>query len=126
MGERCSTRATPGTKGKDVQLGEANLFNDAAGGLEIRVGFAGKADDDVGRERWLIQCLPESAAALEKPRALITPLHQGQDPIRTALETQVQVGADALGLSQGLHELASNLRRLQAAQPHAKVARQLI
>src|SRR5205807_2230610 len=63
-------------------------------------------------------------AAIQKTGYAIPPLHQGQDPVRAALQTEVQMRADTRRLGEGFHQLSANLRRLQAAQSNTEIARQ--
>ena len=51
---------------KDMDLGESDLANHAASGLEIGFGLAGETDDDIRGERRLVKCLADATAALRQ------------------------------------------------------------
>ena len=61
--------------GEDVDAREADLAHHAAGRLEVGVGLAGEADDDVGGEGRPVERRADAAAAFEEAGAAVAPLH---------------------------------------------------
>ena len=62
--------------------------------MEVIVGLAGEADDDVGRERHVRHVLADLGDAVQVPLAVVGPPHGLEDAARPRLERQVDVLAD--------------------------------
>jgi len=81
-----------------VDLRESDVLGDPTGRQEIVFGLARKADDDVGRERGPIKRFPDQPAALDKVPDAPPPLHPPQYRVRAALQADMQVRTDFVGV----------------------------
>src|SRR5262249_8868956 len=99
-------------------------MHDAERFLEIVICLTREPDDDIGRERWLIERSFDAPAALEEPSSRVATLHCGQYAIGTTLQAQVQVRTDPRIIGESANEIVACLRRFQTAQANAKVTRQ--
>ena len=105
VGQLGGRRALPGTEAKDMHFREARLFDGAAGGGEIVLRFAGKTDDDIGRQGGPIEPRANLFAAFEKSPDGQAALHLFQNRIGAALQGQMQMRADPIGTVG--HQLAA-------------------
>jgi len=85
----------PGRVGEDVEVGEGESGNEAAGFLEVGVGLAGEADHHVGAEGGLRHeavGLPDAAGVVA---GTIAAVHMAQDTVGAGLQGRVYVAGDA-------------------------------
>src|SRR5262249_15356866 len=106
--------------------GKADLARDVASCLKIGVRFAGEPNDDIRGESRLVQRHPQASAALQEPGDAVTAVHPLQDSVRSALQAEVKMRANAPRLGQRVDQFALDFGRLQAAQAYAKISRQLV
>src|SRR5579883_781852 len=117
VGHRRLLRPGPRRVDERERAVEPDLLDDLERLLEVGLGLAREADDDVGAEREVgdrgAQPLDEREVAL----ARVGPAHRPQDPGGAGLERQVHVLADRVALGdRGDHRLAEVLR-VRAREP---------
>lgn len=77
---------------EEVEVGKGLRGNEIAAFLEEGVGFAGKADHDVGADGGIGEQSANGGEALGVVPGAIAAVHAAQDGVRTGLEGQVGVG----------------------------------
>ena len=102
-----------------ISLGKTGFPHDIERFFEIRVGFARKTDDKVGRKR---QIRPRFPQALDDPPILIPPMppvHRRENPVRAALHRKMQERHQARDIAMGGDELVIDIERMgrRVAQP---------
>ena len=83
--------AGPGAVDERVGAVVAGLGHHLERALEVVVGLAGEADDDVGRHGQVGHRRPGGGQALEVALGRVAAVHGGQHPVAARLERQVQV-----------------------------------
>ena len=74
-----------------MHRGEPHLLAQGVRPLKVRVGFAGKADDDVGGDRHALHGLPDILNGLHVPAGGVAPAHALQHVIASTLQREVEV-----------------------------------
>ena len=97
----------------------ADLLDERQRLLEVGLGLAREADDDVGREGDVGDVLADQRDAVEVALAVVGAAHRAQDPRRARLQRQVDVLAQRRQLGvRADHVLAHVLRvRARVADP---------
>ena len=97
--------------------------------LEILLRFAGEADDDVGRNRRLVERLLHQPATIHVPLSAPPPPHPRQHALRAALKRNMQVRADLVRITGhhvdqlGVTSVASMLERRTRKSPSISASR---
>ena len=118
--------AASGAEGKGVDFGEPGGATGLQRLLELGLGFTGKSDDDVGRDRRFVERFVEHAATIQKHPCAPASTHPTQHRVAARLKTQMDVGNEAIGiLGHHADQAASHLGRFDAGQPDAEIAGQL-
>ena len=101
----------PGTGRVDEREGVvvAGLGGDLEGGVEVGVGLAGEAHDDVGGDGEAVDPRPGRGQAFEVALGGVAPVHGGEDAVAAGLQRQVQVLADAVDVRHGPDRLGSEV-----------------
>ena len=94
VGEEAARSPGPGRVGEHEGRIEAGLFDHLQGPLELGLGLAGEADDDVGGDSQVGKRLAQPLHQVEELLAGIAALHAGQDLIVAGLQGKVDVLAD--------------------------------
>ncbi len=86
--------------------------------LELRFGFAGKADDEVGRERDAWYCPAKLGHHLEISLPRVPPKHPTEDSVRTALRRQMDMLTDGRRVGHCLDDTGRELGGIRAGEAH--------
>jgi hypothetical protein len=85
---------------KAEALVEADVLDQLHGRLEVGVGLAGEADDEVGADRDVRAHRAQLADLLLVLERGVAALHRRQDAVRAGLHRQVQVVGQLVGTSR--------------------------
>jgi hypothetical protein len=91
-GRRRACRAAGVLEGEGA--GEARGLDDAQGVLEVGVGLAGEADDDVGGDGGVGQAARTRSRMPEEALAAVAAAHRLEHRVGARLQRHVQAGAD--------------------------------
>ena len=96
------------------------MASERAGVLEVLIGLAGEAHDDVGGQRDGGDARPQEVGQLAELVGVVGARHLAQHPGRAGLQGQMKMAADAaLGLGEERDELAGHVHRLDGADAEA-------
>ena len=90
---------------EDEGVVEADAFDGLEGGEEILFGFAREADDDVGGDGQARAGGLHALADFDEAGVFVGSAHFPQDAVRTALEREMDVGAELGQAGEGLDEV---------------------
>ena len=85
--------------------GEARLLDDVQRGLEVLLGFAGEADDDVRGDGGVRDPFPDLVQDAEELGGAVGPLHVLEDLVRAGLQGHVQLRHDVGGFGHGVDDV---------------------
>src|SRR6266404_8787582 len=112
-GSGCCGRAGPLGIFERVRLGKTDLVDEVERSLEVLIAFARETDDEVGRES---EIRAGKAQALnDAPIGIggMTPVHSGEDTIRTALHRKMNVGHQLSHIAVGGDQLIVDISRMR-------------
>ena len=112
----CGLRPWPRRVAEDVRLLKTNALRKSQGVLVKFFGFAGIADDEVGRNRDIRDALTQLRNELLVKRRRIRAVHGFEDGVITRLTRQVKVGTEAWRGCVGIDDRVDHLYRLDAGQ----------
>ncbi len=106
-------------KTERVGVDEFHTIDDVEGLREFVIRLTGEANDDVGRDRWAIECCIHAVDHAAEIIASVLAIHAAEERIRSALQWQMKMGDD-LGMllhrgDQGIGQVAG----FEAAKPQA-------
>lgn len=105
-----------------VDVDESRAIDDIQRLLELAVGLAGKADNDVGRDRRPVEGEIHLLDHPEEVVARVLTIHSAKDAAGTTLKRQMKV-RDDLGMGfQFRNQFASQIAGFQTAKPQAAKA----
>ena len=102
-----------------VGRGEACLLDNVESGLEVLLGLAGEADDDVGGDGGLGHNVPDLVQDAQEALGAVGAAHGAQHPVRAGLQGHVQAGHDGLGGGHGLDDVVGEGGGVRTGEAHA-------
>ena len=99
--------------------GEAGLLHDVERGLEVLLGLAGEADDDVRGDGGVRDLLADLVQDAEELGGAVGPLHVLEDFVRAGLQGHVQLRHDVGGLGHGVDDVVGEGRGVRAREADA-------
>ncbi len=110
--------ARAGREDEGVGAVVGRLGHHLEGALEVVVGLAGEADDEVGGDGQVRHRVPGGAQAGQVPLGRVPAPHGRQHLVAPRLEGQVQVVADRRRLGHGGDGLGAQVLRVRAGEAH--------
>ena len=106
-------------KGKNVQIGKRKALNKGESGGVVGFGLAGEAGDDVGADGGLGKTFANELDAAGVVFRAVPAVHGGENAVGGGLQRHVEMLGDAIGGSEELDEVSSNIKRLDGADAEA-------
>jgi hypothetical protein len=100
-------------------LVEADVFNQLHRLVEIGIGFAGKADDEIGRNRDVRPYRAQLADLGLEFQRRVAAFHRAEDAIAAGLHRQVQVVGQLRHVAIGLDQRVGKLQRMRSGEADA-------
>ncbi len=122
LGHPRGGRAFAGREREDVDVGEAAVFDDAAGVLEHFVRFGREAGDDVGADRDVRPPRADGVAEGERIVAQVAALHALQHHVVAGLEREVEVRHQARLAGDEVQQFVVHLDAVDGRKAEARKA----
>jgi DNA-binding SARP family transcriptional activator/Tfp pilus assembly protein PilF len=116
-GRRRGTWADGVTEGE--RAGEPGRADQVQGVLEVLVGLAGEADDNVGRDGGVGDARPDPVQDGQVPVPAVGPAHRLQHGVRAGLQRHVQAGHHVRGLRHRVDDVVGEVPRVRGREPDA-------
>ena len=110
--------AWPGREDEGVRAVVARFGDDLEGALEVGVGLAGEAHDEVGRDREVADGGARRREPLEVALRGVSAMHRGERAVTAGLERQVQVLAHRGRRGHRLDRVRAQVFRMGTREPN--------
>ena len=102
-----------------MNVNEPRAVHDVHRSIKLLVRLAGKADDDIRRQRKPVETLAHTVDHPQKVIARVLAIHPSQESVRAALQREVKVRDNLSVGAERIDQVIRQIARFQTAQPQA-------
>ena len=119
VGEVGAGRAGAGGIFEGIGRGVAHFADDGERVLEVRIGLAGEADDEIARQGHVRPCVLDAPDELHVLGSVVPAVHGLQNGVRARLHRQMQIGHQDVEIAMGRDQRVVHVARMAGgvAQP---------